>query len=552
MATKPKKNKYEESREIQLVDQKDAYNEIGQDEPDATGRANIASKTRQNAALTRENTSSIKVDEKNLAKKKTITVPECEPDPTYYELIKNKKELVEELHNQRGYFRAFLQDHLPNPDHYDCTDVDLEAIAKINTKYPTNQQIRSEDFEKIVETWESEIGQAVLAEKKKNGIIKEEVNKMEVERGKLLLRENKDLAQFCKNPHFNSLIEEVHRYWDERRTENNHPFLRRYWRNYFKIDFKPTRKAFHEPRSENKMKTRQNDLDKIKDKDLDNKFQKLLKDIEKAKLLVDLVNSREVLKNLHLENSIKNFYLQANASQDLRPLNSDIPDSGIRSKIGQIRKQCDSVNKIIQPYEQPYVDPYKIKPPTPPMPKPPIKKYDNDDDLTFFICSVVSELANRITIKEWGNTPADSLVKKFKEANRRNKTPVEVSGAVPSRRDDVSLVSKHKGASGSNKNLLQLKIYKRYSKYGQVWLERYSSSPTDVMEAEDPKSFLNKYTTTAGSYDDRINQMKMTRYEEFDDFLCFEDREDDLESQILKDPNLTNNFRSFQKTRRVV
>lgn len=194
-----------------MVDSKEAYNEIGQDEPDATGRANIASKTRQNAALTRENTSSIKVDEKNLMKKKTITVPECEPDPTYYELIKNKKELVEELHNQRGYWRCFLQDHLPNPDLYSCTEVDLEALIKINSRYPVNSQVKPEDFERIVETWENEIGQAVTAEKKKNIVVKEEINKIDLERGKLLLRENKDLAHICKSQHFNSIIEEVHK-----------------------------------------------------------------------------------------------------------------------------------------------------------------------------------------------------------------------------------------------------------------------------------------------------------------------------------------------------
>lgn len=211
VATKQKKNKYEENKVIELVDSKDAYNEIGQDEPDSTGRANIASKTRQNAALTRENTSSIKVDEKNLTKKKTITVPECKPDDNYYELIKNKKELVEELHNQRGYWRCFLQDHLPNPDTYDCTEQDLESLAKINSKYSPSNHIKAEDFEKIVETWESEIGQAVLMEKKKNVVVKEEVYKMELERGKLLLRENKDLAQFCKNQNFNAIVEEVHK-----------------------------------------------------------------------------------------------------------------------------------------------------------------------------------------------------------------------------------------------------------------------------------------------------------------------------------------------------
>lgn len=211
MATKPKKNKYEENKEIQLIDSKEQYNEIGQDEPDATGRANIASKTRQNAALVRENTSSIKVDEKNLTKKKTITVPECEPDPTYYDLIKNKKELVEELHNQRGYWRVFLQDHLPNADAYTCTDSDLEALARINSKYQSSHHVRPEDFERIVEVWEVEIGQIVQAEKKKNVATKEDIHKMDLEKGKLMLRDHKDLAQLCKNPHFNSLVEEIHK-----------------------------------------------------------------------------------------------------------------------------------------------------------------------------------------------------------------------------------------------------------------------------------------------------------------------------------------------------
>lgn len=60
------------------------------------------------------------------------------------------------------------------------------------------------------------------------------------------------------------------------------------------------------------MRTRGSDTEKQKDKDIDNKvknrliqFQKYISDFEKAKAMVELVNSRELLKNLQLENSIK-------------------------------------------------------------------------------------------------------------------------------------------------------------------------------------------------------------------------------------------------------
>lgn len=109
---------------------------------------------------------------------------------------------------------------------------------------------------------------------------------------------------------------------------------------------------------------------------------------------------------------------------DIRPLNSDIPDSGIRAKLGQIRKLADGVNKLIQP-DIPIIDTYRPRPIVPTQPPlQPKQLPPRDDDLTFFICSVVSELHNRIVvllnqnIKEWlPGVPAEALVKKFKDAN---------------------------------------------------------------------------------------------------------------------------------------
>lgn len=108
----------------------------------------------------------------------------------------------------------------------------------------------------------------------------------------------------------------------------------------------------------------------------------------------------------------------------MRSFNSDIPDSGIRPKLAQVRKLCDTVNKMSQP-ETTNQDIYKQRVPVTPPPVIPQKPAaPRDDDLTFFICSVVSELATRMVgladknIKEWAtNVPAEALVKKFREAN---------------------------------------------------------------------------------------------------------------------------------------
>lgn len=45
--------------------------------------------------------------------------------------------------------------------------------------------------------------------------------------------------------------------------------------------------------------------------------------------------------------------------------------------------------------------------------------------------------------------------------------------------------------------------------------------------------------------------MKDLRYKELDEFKCFDDSEEQVE-QIGKDQNLSNNFKNFLRTKRVV
>jgi hypothetical protein len=200
-----KKLKYDENKKVELVDDVNRYNEIGLEEIDGNGK--------------------IKIDEKKLVVKKTIAVPETKNDDTYYDLIKSKRQSLEELTGLKGYVRCMLEDVLPNPDLYECTDADLEFLREINFKVPTSQQVKVEDFERVIEVWETEIGLVVTHEKRRNGACPADHNKIDLEKAKSILKDPKDstllskeqqqtykeLGPFLKSSNFNVLVEEIYR-----------------------------------------------------------------------------------------------------------------------------------------------------------------------------------------------------------------------------------------------------------------------------------------------------------------------------------------------------
>lgn len=93
-----------------------------------------------------------------------------------------------------------------------------------------------------------------------------------------------------------------------------------------------------------------------------------------------------------------------------------------------------------------------------------------------------------------------------------------------------------------------MKLIKRYGIAGQTWIERKvlaDKSPTSEME--DSKELANQVTLQSSSPEDRVGQMRLQRYQEMDDLLCFEDRDADFEGLSS---GYSNVYKSFLKQRR--
>lgn len=186
------------------------YNALGMEDGELANGAGTAYNTRRNDANSRTTTQNVKIDEQKIAAKKTIAVPEIANDDAYYGLIKNKREWVEQLSKVRGYKRVFIEDMLPNPDLYDVTDRDLEFLETLNRKYLANQQVRPEDFQRIVEILETTIGLVVSQERKKSLIVPLDFNRMELEKARAIIKESKELTQFTKTTIFNDAFEQIY------------------------------------------------------------------------------------------------------------------------------------------------------------------------------------------------------------------------------------------------------------------------------------------------------------------------------------------------------
>lgn len=66
----------------------------------------------------------------------------------------------------------------------------------------------------------------------------------------------------------------------------------------------------------------------------------------------------------------------------------------------------------------------------------------------------------------------------------------------------------------------------------------------------DSKEFSNQFTLYSSNPDDKVGQMKIKRYQDLEDMLCFEDKDDDLEG--LLSSTYSNNFKNFLRQKRPV
>lgn len=218
MATTKRKLKFDENKKISLVFNVNEYNDIGIDNDDVAAKGTGVYKTRKLDAHIKDTTQPLRIDQAKPVTKKKIAVPETKNDENYYTLIDSKRANVEVVNQNRGYKRAFLEDHLPNPDLYSCTEEDLKLLAELNASLglsnPSQPQlVREEDYQNMIQIWETEIGRNVMSEKKKNGSAVPETNRITLDRAKHLLKEYKDrdnVQNLVKHSQFNKISEKVY------------------------------------------------------------------------------------------------------------------------------------------------------------------------------------------------------------------------------------------------------------------------------------------------------------------------------------------------------
>lgn len=146
---------------------------------------------------------------------------------------------------------------------------------------------------------------------------------------------------------------------------------------------------------------------------------------------------------------------------------------------------------------------------------------------------------------------------KFKKANKP-KLNHESQQPAANRREEPFLNSRLRSKLGlpdpGNRNLVSLKIVKRFSKCGQMWVDKLLAQsrepPLGQPCAQDSREFANQLTLCSGAPEDKIGQMRLKRYGEFEDLLCFEDREESLDATLGKEQSLAANFKAFMKLKK--
>ena len=124
-------------------------------------------------------------------------------------------------------------------------------------------------------------------------------------------------------------------------------------------------------------------------------------------MLTDLTSQRETLKSVQLDFMIKSFYTQTNQLQEMPALNLEGTEMDVKTKtLSKSRKLCEAAAKMIKPVgveekQGPRV-PAELRPtsshhePIHHMRQPPRQKQELvDDDVAYFVCSLMTELQAR-------------------------------------------------------------------------------------------------------------------------------------------------------------
>jgi hypothetical protein len=324
--------------------------------------------TRRKEQNMMEKSENIQIDKSKTIDKKDILIPKAqEVYEISDEILKFKKDLTARLHeSQPGYIHfAEICPH-PDPEEYELEDEDLTFLKRIFPKELkvaiSPQQILTNpiilDFLKLIEYIE-------------------------------LTRDfNCTKAHLTSQKFTPEVLEKVIDYWKYKTAKTKYPLLRRFWKgNIKKTEFgelDPLRVAFRE-REKERMRLRK--IMKLTEQEILEKLQQMKSEAEIALVEARMIVAREQIKMYSL-------HLQINKEE--LPFSAGSIKSEYGSKWNDVLHSADKIIQVYNPPPIPIVEP-KVREqpviveqsPTPaplPVPKP------VDNDMAFFISSLISEL----------------------------------------------------------------------------------------------------------------------------------------------------------------
>ena len=171
------KMKYDNKRVIKQITDVDEYNLIGNTDGGKKDTLTHEYVTRKKEAQKANSSNKVKINKKDLVKKKKIVIPDTEKDKLYLEIIASKRLLFEGIQAKRGYIRLFETHNLPNPWVYEATVHDMAFLKTLNKKSSQSLTLKVEEFEKMIEILEKvtagddEVGILKAVQEVKNNVL---------------------------------------------------------------------------------------------------------------------------------------------------------------------------------------------------------------------------------------------------------------------------------------------------------------------------------------------------------------------------------------------
>jgi hypothetical protein len=347
-----------------------------------------------------EKNENIQIDKSKTIDKKDILIPKAQEAYEISEdILKFKKDLMSTLQESQPGFIHFTDIcPYPDPEEYEIEDEDLTFLKRIFPK----------ELKVVISP------QQILT----NPIVLDFVKLIEY------IELTRDLG--CAKAHLTSqkftadVLEKVIDYWKYKTAKTKYPLLRRFWKgNIKKTEFgelDPLRVAFRE-REKERMRLRK--IMKLTEQEILEKLEQMKAEAEIALVEARMIVAREQIK-------LYNLHIQIN--RDELPFSPATIKSEFTPKWNEVMHAADQIIQVYNPPLAPVIEP-KIREqpvvvePTPtPAPLPAPKPVDND--MAFFISSLISELyLYGFELSDFKSDNIKTLNEKIRKLKRPNAQP---------------------------------------------------------------------------------------------------------------------------------